>query len=260
MSEGVDEGTIESLENETYSFSVDSHQVLSEVGVLSPDDEYIGVNIEEIGTTFGHTAATPKIWLLTGSALRDEALPSNGRLTATNQGFAGTVDKAPAAIISATTDDIGGTVGRIDSITVGFSELVNAATIQPTTGTVPFNVDTGAYPVTAVSETTGNFTSVTLTVTEISSGYDTGAKPPIAFSSGTDANGIARSATQSFGGTADGALAVLIGATATDVSTTTGIFLDIGDMLELQFSENLGSITGLDANDLEANLQMGVCT
>jgi hypothetical protein len=153
------------------------------------------------------TGARPALSIDPGSPVRDAA----GNAAATTS--LTPADGAAPVILAAVTADAGGLPGRLDTLSVAFSEPISHA--ADTDGATPFGV-TG-YTVAAAAEATGQ--TVTLSLQEGPSA-DTGARPPVGYARGvgaavTDTAGN-EAAGQAFAATADGVAPRLLDASTLD--------------------------------------------
>ena len=122
-------------------------------------------------------------------------------------------DSAPPVLLSARTADRGGSAGRVDTVSVGFSETVSHA--ADSDGGYPFAVS--GYGLAAVGGASGS--TIDLSLNE-GPGPDTGARPAVAYARGQGApvlDGAGNEATgRAFPGTTDGVAPLLLSAKTLD--------------------------------------------
>ncbi|WP_420318785.1 T9SS type A sorting domain-containing protein [Ekhidna sp.] len=148
----------------------------------STDDDEIVITLAESGSP--DTDATPNLTITVGE-LGDLATVPN-----TNAASSGAVsDGAAPVILSATTDDVGGTSGEIDLITVVLSEPIDGSTLDQTVGggtTSQFALG-GGYQISSIDTQVGgaaNDDIIEIVLVE-STNPDTDATPTLTFTSGT---------------------------------------------------------------------------
>ena len=147
------------------------------------------------------TGARPNLTLGAGGSLRDAAGNPTGQLSAR----AG--DGAAPVVVSAATSDGEGTAGRIDAVSVTFSEAV--AHRADADGAYPFSVP--GYSIRSAGDANGR--SLALALNEGGS-PDSGVKPTVGYARGTgapvtDASGN-EAAGRTYAGTLDGVAPVLV--------------------------------------------------
>ena len=153
------------------------------------------------------TGARPNLTLGAGDSLRDVAGNPAGRTSARAD------DGAAPVVVSAATGDGGGTSGRIDSVSVTFSEAVSHR--ADSDGAYPFSIP--GYSIASAGDAVGR--SLALKLNEGGSA-DSGATPPVGYARGTgfpvtDSSGN-EAAGGNFAGTRDGVAPVLMSVSLLD--------------------------------------------
>ncbi len=147
------------------------------------------------------TGARPGLTLGAGDSLRDAAQNSTGRLSVR------TDDRAAPVVVSAASGDAGGGPGRIDAVSVTFSEPVSHR--ADSDGSYPFSIP--GYSIQSAGEAAGS--SLVLTLTE-NGAPDSGVRPTVGYARGTgapvaDAAGN-EAAGRTYAGTRDGVAPILV--------------------------------------------------
>ena len=143
----------------------------------SVDDEFVTIQIDELGGVLYDTDAIPNIVLEEPSNLVDA---TGNQITMGDQTFSGTTDEAAPVIVDAVTADTEGNPdGKIDFITVTFSE-----NIDDSESTVTGSMTVAGYGVAGIATNSVDGDELEITLTEISSGGDTDATPQLTLVTG----------------------------------------------------------------------------
>jgi len=194
-------------------------------GVTGGERETVTANIRQALDT----GVRPDLTLGAWDSLRDTAGNATGRLSTRAE------DGAPPVVVSAATGDGGGAAGRIDTVSVTFSEPVSHR--ADSDGSYPLSVP--GYSIRSAGEAGGG--SLVLALAE-SGGPDSGATPEVGYARGTgtpvtDAAGN-EAAGRTYAGTRDGVAPVLVRVSLFDTD-----FDGMVDAARYEYSETVAHAT-----------------